>query len=155
MASSDHTDVLKHLRSALAREHGVAWAYLFGSLARREPHRDADVAIMPREGAFQDAVELGRLQNTLRDAIGLEVDLVDLRAAPLPLVGSLLSDREVLIDRAPVDRRAWEADTMLRWLDFRPTYEQASAIRREALRLRHHASQAAQGASDKIGQGGH
>jgi uncharacterized protein len=129
--------VLEHLRSALSAQEGVAWAYVFGSLARGEAHRDVDVAIMPREGAFQDALELGRLQAALQGTVSCHVDLVDLRGAPLPLIGSLLADRQVLIDRAPADRHAWEADSMLRWIDFRPTYERASAIRREALQLRY------------------
>jgi predicted nucleotidyltransferase len=38
------------LRDVLAREPRVQWAYLFGSAARGERHRDVDVAVMKRPG---------------------------------------------------------------------------------------------------------
>lgn len=134
MVTSD--EALHRLRDLLSQEEGLRWAYVFGSLARGERFRDVDLAIMPIRDAYTDLLALGRLQNRLANALERDVDVVDLRTAPLPLLGSLLVDRCVLVDRDPEERRTWEADSALRWLDFKPVYERASALRREALRAR-------------------
>ena len=65
-----------------------------------------------------------------------EVDLVDLRSAPLPLLGSIVRERMVLVDRRRSERHAWEASTLSRWLDFEPALRRSSAIRREKLAQR-------------------
>ena len=41
--------VLQAVRRVLAAEPDVRWGYVFGSVARGEPYRDVDVAVMLRE----------------------------------------------------------------------------------------------------------
>ncbi len=125
----------ERLSRVLHADEGVVWAYLFGSAVQGDAYRDVDIAVM-LSGRERTAIALGTLQVRLAEAAGTEVDLVDLRAAPLPLIGEILASREVLLDRDPHARHAWEADRALRWLDFRPTYEWASALRRAALERR-------------------
>lgn len=126
---------LDSLRERLAREQGLRWAYLFGSAARGEQHRDVDVAVMPMAAVAEGGpglVELGLLAGDLEALTGTRVDLVDLGAAPLPLAGPMLRERVVLLDRDPTARHIWEADTTSRWLDFEPAYERYAAVRRAA-----------------------
>lgn len=130
-------DVLTCVQPALVGEAGLRWAYLFGSCARGPAGRDVDIAVMPSEGTFPTAVDWGQLIARLEDVAGSKVDLVDLRVAPLPLVGSILSEhRRVLVDRERDARHAWEADTMVRWIDFKPAYERYQRVRREAMEQR-------------------
>lgn len=120
----------------LAAERGVRWAYLFGSCARGEPHRDFDLAVMSEPGAFATMVAWGRLVADLEAALGGRVDLVDLTDAPLPLSGTLLADKIVIVDHVPSQRHAWEAETASRWIDFRFALERAAEIRRAAMEQR-------------------
>lgn len=123
------------LRQVLKGRQDLRWAYLFGSAARGGPHRDVDVAVMPTDEG-PGALEFGRLIADLEEASGEDVDLVDLRSAVLPLVGPMLEDRVLLLDRDTSGRQEWEAQTAVRWIDFRPTYERFSRERRAAFRRR-------------------
>ncbi|MBI5851587.1 MAG: nucleotidyltransferase domain-containing protein [Planctomycetes bacterium] len=131
---SKRDEVIAQVEPLLAAEPALRWAYLFGSCARDAvAPRDVDVAVMPREGAYPTAVDWGMLIATLEAAAGMPVDLVDLRTAPLPLAGTLLEDRVVLLDREPGARHVWEADTTSRWIDFRPAYERYTRVRQMAM----------------------
>lgn len=127
-------------REHFAREPRLRWAYLFGSAARGEPHRDIDVAVMPSTDSVADCglgmVDLGRIASELETLTHTSSDLVDLTSAPLPLAGPMLHERIVLPDRVPHERHAWEADTTSRWIDFRPAYERYSEVRRAAFSRR-------------------
>lgn len=124
------------LTSVLSTDARLAWAYVFGSAARGEKHRDVDIAVMPEDGLLVSLTELGRLQIDLSRAAGTDVDVVDLRRAPLPLLGSMVRDRIVVVDRRPHERHDWEARSHSRWLDFEPALRRSSAIRREKLAQR-------------------
>lgn len=129
-------DLRQTLTDVLAADDRIAWAYLFGSAARGGAFRDLDVAIMPREGAYDRLLDLGMLVARLEEACGYKVDLVDVRDATLTLLGPLLCERVVLLDRDPQRRSVWEIDTTRRWLDFRPAWERFQEVRAEALRRR-------------------
>lgn len=120
------------LRERLAREQGMRWAYLFGSAARGEEHRDLDIAVMPVAGADEGGPDLATFGRIAGDLEALTGTSVDLGSAPLPLTGPMIRERIVLLDRDPAARHAWEAETTSRWLDFRPAYERYSALRRAA-----------------------
>lgn len=124
------------VRAVLSARQDLDWAYLFGSAARGEHFRDVDVAVMPNEAMAAGAVAFGSLIAAIEQATASTVDLIDLRSASLPLLGALLPDRIVVLDRDPDRRRTWEADATSRWLDFRPAFERANRIREMALRQR-------------------
>ena len=130
------TGLQERLRQVLGVDPGLEWAYLFGSAARGGRFRDVDIAIMPRDGAYARLLDLGDLTARLEGACGFKVDVVDLRSATLSLAGPLLRECVVLLDRDPNRRHAWEAETTIRWLDFRPAWERFQALRAEALRCR-------------------
>lgn len=130
-------DSIEHaLRRALESESSLAWAYLFGSAARGEGFRDVDVAVMPCETGLARLVDLGQLQSRLARVVAADVDLVDLRRAPLVLVQSVLACRRVLLDRDRDRRHVWEAETLSRSLDFEPIRRRYLALREERLRQR-------------------
>lgn len=129
-------EILEKVRSVLSEQSDLAWGYVFGSVVRGGAYRDVDVAVMPRESMATGAVVFGQLIAQLEQAVATTVDLIDLRTAPLPLLGALLPERVVVLDRDPMARHTWEADTCSLWLDFRPSYEEASRIRELAMRER-------------------
>ena len=129
-------DAVARVRPVLEAEVAVRWAYLFGSCARGEAGRDVDLAIMRADGAGGTAVEWGALVAALEGAAGAAVDLVDLAIAPLPLVGTILAQRVVLVDCDPGARHEWEAQQLSRWIDFRPAWERYAQLRLDALQRR-------------------
>lgn len=132
----ERSELLRIVRELLAREPHLRWACVFGSVARGQPWRDLDVALMPAATFPAGALAWGLLGARLEAAAGVPVDLIDLRTSDLPLLGSLLADRVVVLDREPAARQAFEAGTMSRWLDFKPSYEAAQRIRTLAMRER-------------------
>lgn len=129
-------EALAAVTRVLHDEPAIRWAYVFGSVARGQPFRDVDVAVMPAASALDGAVVWGQLVARIEAAVGTSVDLIDLRRAELSLVGPMLRERRVVLDREGQARRTWEADTTSRWLDFEPAYEEFLRRRSDAMRLR-------------------
>ena len=82
------TALIEALRRALGHRQEVRLAMLFGSRARgcARPESDVDVAVEA------PGVDLWTLAADLSQAVGLEVDVVDLRRAGYPLLKSVLRD---------------------------------------------------------------
>ncbi|MGQ0776532.1 MAG: type VII toxin-antitoxin system MntA family adenylyltransferase antitoxin [Pseudonocardiales bacterium] len=102
---------------------GVRFAYLFGSRAtgRHHPASDADIAIMP--GQPLDLLAEASLADRLAQALRVSaVDLVDLRRAPLRLLGRVLEEGRLLCSADEPGRVAFEVRTRSEYLDFLPTY---------------------------------
>jgi predicted nucleotidyltransferase len=128
--------VERSLRDALALHPEIRWAYLFGSCARAEPFHDVDVAVMLSSGA-RGAVALGRIVNRAQAAVGdAPVDIVDLASVAPALVGRVVREGRLLVDREPGPRRAWEVAANQRALDIEPWLAEAERLRNEALRQR-------------------
>lgn len=92
------------------RDHGVAFALVFGSHAdgTAGPNSDVDLAVWSEQ-----PLDEWRLRGELPDL----VDLVDLRRAPAGLAGRVALTGEVVLDDDPVQRIRWQADTRKRHLD--------------------------------------
>ncbi len=86
------TELIETLRGVLENRRDVHLALLFGSTARgcARPNSDVDVAVEAPE------VDLGTLAADLSQAVGLEVDVVDLRDTGYPLVKALLRDHHLI-----------------------------------------------------------
>ena len=107
--------------TALLATAGVRFAYLFGSRAtgRHRPDSDADIAILTDRPLTLLAES--RLCVDLARALDVAaVDLVDLRRAPLRLVGRILSDGLVIHGRDHPDRVEFEVVNRGRYFDFLP-----------------------------------
>ncbi len=107
--------------TTLLADAGVRFAYLFGSRAtgRHRPDSDADLAVLIERPLTLMAE--ARLSVDLARALGVPaVDLVDLRRAPLRLLGRILGEGRVIHGRDDAARVEFEVVTRGRYFDFLP-----------------------------------
>jgi uncharacterized protein len=114
-------ELVTSIASVLADEP-VAFAYVFGSVARGEarPGSDVDVAVHFQPGTeahtrFTRSLSIGV---ELERALGRQVDVVDLEAAPLRLAGRILTERVVVVGLDRPERVRYESETFRRYVDF-------------------------------------
>jgi predicted nucleotidyltransferase len=92
--------LLAAIRVALRTEPNVAFAMLFGSLARGDDGADSDIDLLVvlREQSLERVVEL---QDRLELALGREIDLLDMEVASKNevLLGMAVEEGRVLVDR--------------------------------------------------------
>jgi predicted nucleotidyltransferase len=95
-----HWELLAGLRSALRTEPNVAFATLFGSVARGDDGADSDVDLLVelREHSTDRLLDL---QDRLEGASGREIHLVDMETASRNdlLLSMAVEDGRVLVDR--------------------------------------------------------
>lgn len=119
---------MQHLAHYLASQPDVLVAYLFGSCARGNatPYSDVDIAVLVPQALSHD--QAFDLRLTLIDAVqGLlhreAVDVIILNQAPLALRYRVLLDGKVLACRDEQFRILYQADTVSRYLDFKPVID--------------------------------
>jgi predicted nucleotidyltransferase len=117
----DIRERLGTLGQALERCPSVVFAYLFGGAAagRLTPLSDVDVAVYLDPRADPIAARLAATQAAVRHLATDEVDLVVLNAAPIALVGRVLTGRRVILDRDPFLRHRFESLRAREFADFR------------------------------------
>jgi hypothetical protein len=111
------------LRQASA---AVIAVYLFGSQARVDarPDSDIDVAVLLSGSGHGTLVgPLTELSGRLERVLGRTVDLIDLRTAPPDLVHRVLRDGELLLERDPDERVAFEVRSRNEYFDLLPHLE--------------------------------
>jgi predicted nucleotidyltransferase len=121
--------MLDALREVLEADPGVAYALVFGSLARgtARPDSDVDVAVALFPGGSRDARALGGLAARLTAAAGREAHVVLLDEAPAPLAYRIFRDGRVLIERDHGALVSRKARAVLEYLDFKPIEERCAA----------------------------
>lgn len=102
-------------RDAVLRALAVfqpAAVYLFGSLASgtARPDSDVDLAMLP--GIAVDPLARFNAANELANALGREVDLVDLHRASTVLAKEVIRGGVVLEDSRPSERQEFEMRTL-------------------------------------------
>lgn len=125
---------IKALKSILEMDERVTFAYLFGSVTRKENNvlSDIDIAVYLCDNCEPAAAKLdiiGKLMELLGDDC---FDLVILNIAPLPLAARIVSCREILVDREPFLRQRYESQILREYFDF-SRLENAILNRRYAL----------------------
>jgi uncharacterized protein len=98
-------------------------AYLFGSYARGEqrPDSDVDIAVLlPSDAAPALTGPLTLLRGDLERLLRRNVDLVDLRRAPVDLVHRVLRDGRLLAERDPAERVRFEVRARNEYFDLLP-----------------------------------
>ncbi len=107
------------LRRALKNREDVRLAMLFGSRARgcARPGSDVDLAVEAPD------VDLWTLAADLSQAVGLEVDVVDLRDAGYPLLKSVLRDGVPVHQGRPGALGSWRSQAIARLELDRPWFE--------------------------------
>lgn len=111
---------LSRLALLLERREDVDFAYLFGGLARgeRRPLSDVDIAVFLRDTETLAETKLD-LIGLLADTLGSdEFDLVILNQASVSLVGRILRNRKVLVDKFPHRRHRFESSMQRKFFDF-------------------------------------
>jgi predicted nucleotidyltransferase len=106
----DILDRLPTVAALLSKREEVIFAYLFGGLARgsRSPLSDVDIAVFLERGRDGADARLF-LFEALTEVLGTsELDLLILNTAPISIVGRVLQNRRILVDRDPFFRHRYE-----------------------------------------------
>jgi predicted nucleotidyltransferase len=111
------------LRAVLEADARIAFALVFGSVARATPHAASDLDVAIGTTASWSASDIGDLVSRLEEATARVVDLVLLDEAGPGLAYRVFRDGRVVAvrDRAAL-RARWER-AVLDYLDFRPVEE--------------------------------
>lgn len=129
--------LLGRLEEAAARAFAglpVAAAYAYGSRVSGRPRPDSDLDVgyrlTSRAGgaALPLASEL-QVAAVMSEAIGLEVDLRSLDEAPLELRGRVLEEGRRIHDGDPVERVAFERNTLARYHDYKSEFAAMHELR--------------------------
>ena len=115
----DITKRLVQAESYLRAREDIAFAYLFGSLAKNKATQlsDIDIAVYLIEEKFADKrfEILGDLIDILKTD---KLDLVILNTAPLSLKMKIIQTKRILADNFPYIRHVFESTTIRAYLDF-------------------------------------
>ncbi len=118
---SDIIHRLDGIKKILIEDENIVFAYLFGGLAKGEVHplSDIDLAVYLKHIDGLAAYEL-QLFDKITDVIRTsEMDLVVLNTAPISLIGRILQSKEVVVDKEPFSRHAFESLKLREFFDFR------------------------------------
>jgi predicted nucleotidyltransferase len=137
----DREALIERVRKAAARilsGRGLLAAYAFGSriAGSARPDSDLDIGYYLAPGARDTALPLGdemALASALSEEVGLEVDLRDLRSAPLELRGRVLEDGVRVFSGDPAARVALERDILARYHDYKAEFQMMHDLRLRAL----------------------
>lgn len=124
------------LREALARRADVRFAILFGSCATKGPDQARDVDVAVRLRAPLSLMGLGALELELEDAVGKEVDVVDVDEASTVLRWEILRTGRVVDARDEEALHAFRVYVPLEYADLRPYLDREAAGQRRALGVR-------------------
>lgn len=116
-------DFVAKVREVLEKKSNILFAYIFGSRATSgyRDRSDIDVAIYAENLLkWREFIELAL---ELEDYLGVRVDLVDLRTAPLLLAYEVISNGIVIIDRSREKRVEFETKILKEYLDLKPRLE--------------------------------
>jgi predicted nucleotidyltransferase len=137
-------EIIDRLRAAAARvfpARRILAAYAYGSRVSGRPRAgsDLDVGYYLLGDRAEHTLSLREemtLQSELSDAVGLEVDLRDLAAAPLELRGRVLEDGVRVYSGDDVARVGLERDLLARYHDYKDVFRQMHETRLRALAKR-------------------
>ena len=89
-------DEIREIVIPIARRHGVAALYLFGSYARGEAGADSDVDFLMDGGEIRSLYQLAAFRLDLEEALGKSVDLLTLGHNDQVLIHRIRKD-EIMI----------------------------------------------------------
>lgn len=107
---------------AVLADQPIAFAYVFGSVARGDAVADSDVDVAvhfePGLSASDRFARRLRIGVELEQSLELGVDVVDLEDAPLRLAGRILTERVVVTGLERPERVRFETELFRRYIDF-------------------------------------
>ena len=107
----------KQLQS-VAERYEINTLYLFGSYVDGSYHEDSDIDLAFLSTGYENKFDYGRLYFDLQEEVNREIDLIDLRKAPLTFAYSIIKDGRVIYDLYEDIRTDFEDDTIRKYLDF-------------------------------------
>jgi predicted nucleotidyltransferase len=140
--ANDAGTLVERMRPILARYPQIAAAWLFGSAARGELRVDSDVDVGillrdPKVTAVDEYMMIGDLIARLEAVTAPRpVDVVLLEHQGPVFAHQALVDGRLILEADRERRIDFEATTVMRGIDFRPTWEIAQKGQLEALRRR-------------------
>ena len=111
---------LELLKPLLTSDCRVVFAYIFGGLAsgRQRPLSDVDIAVYLDSCVDKAEAKLDII-GMLADALKTdEIDLVILNDAPISLVGRILKNKRLIVDKQPFIRHSFESLALREFFDF-------------------------------------
>jgi len=117
-------DILERLSAArdlLLQDENVIFAYIFGGLARGEvrPLSDVDIAVYVKQKEHLSEYKMLLFEEITKALGTTEVDLVILNTASVCISGRILQNKQILVDKSPFQRHAYESLTLREFLDFK------------------------------------
>ena len=130
--------IITKLSEFFSEQEDVAFAYLFGSIARNEarPLSDIDIAVYLREtnsdmDLFQERINLlHKLSVLLRTE---KVDLILLNNSPIELKYRILKSGRLVSENDPTLKAAFYEKTVRDYLDFSPILQYRNRIIRQKM----------------------
>lgn len=121
--------MLNTLRAALSADERIAYALLFGSVARgsSRPDSDVDIAIGLRPGVELSPRDLGTWVASWEALTGRPVDVVLLDGAGPAIAHRVFRDGIVLVEPDPVALTRRKARAISEYLDFLPVERRCAA----------------------------
>jgi len=113
-------ELIAKAREAVSANPKVIFSYLFGGLAKKEPHplSDVDIAVYMAGNSDLAEAKLDLLGDLMRSLATDEIDLVILNTASLPLKARILRSKEIILDRDPFLRYSFESLVLREYFDF-------------------------------------
>jgi len=91
-------DELKSIVAPVAEQYGVSKVYLFGSFARGDFNENSDYDFCIEGGRIRGLIALSGFFQDLRQAVGREIDLVDIRALDPDFLSVVMSEGVVVYE---------------------------------------------------------
>ena len=123
---------MERLRAASERVFApypaIAAVYLYGSGARAEPLADLDIAVLAERGAAVVSLEpLAAALQAEGAPHGPDIDMRALRGTGPRFRANVIGEGRVIFERSRNTRIVFEAETMIEWLDYKPTWQRMRA----------------------------
>jgi predicted nucleotidyltransferase len=112
---------IPEVKKTLIQDDNVVFAYIFGGFAegKVKPLSDIDISVYLRDTDNLAEYKL-QLFDRLSDALGTsELDLIILNTAPISITGRIVQNRQILVDKDPPIRHAYESLTLREFFDFK------------------------------------
>jgi uncharacterized protein len=137
---SGSAPVIEAIEAVLQKTEGLVAAWVFGSMARGDASAssDLDLAVLmsdPSDDAAEETLR-GLAADLERHSPCGRVDIVVLGAQGPVFRHRVLREGKLVLDRDPPARHAFEARTIVEYLDWRPTHDIAMAAALDGLRRR-------------------
>lgn len=83
--------------ASIALKHGAVRAFLFGSFARGDARPDSDLDVLVEMEPGRSLLDLVRLERQLKDALGLDVDVVTPRSLYPQVLERVMAERKPVL----------------------------------------------------------